>query len=338
MSEIVTTGVHRRHDPLGGGWVLVSPHRLDRPWSGERSEPVRDAEPSYEAGCYLCPGNVRANGQRNPQYDGVWSFANDYPALLPDREATPLRHDPLFRHEPACGEARVLCFSPDHSRRLSQMSAAEIGTVITAFAEETDRLGERWTHVQLFENRGAMMGCSNPHPHAQIWASAHVPDIVATEDANQKAYRDTHGHALLLDLVERELADGARVLVENASWAAIVPYWARWPFETLLLPRHPVRQFGEQDRTMRQGLADLLARLLPAFDRLFQTPFPYSMGWHGAPFQPGDHAHWQLHGHIYPPLLRSASVRKFMVGYEMLAEAQRDFTPETAAARIREVL
>jgi UDPglucose--hexose-1-phosphate uridylyltransferase len=258
-------------------------------------------------------------------------FANDFAALTADAPA-PDCSDPLLRAAGARGEARVICFSPDHARTLPELSLAEIAAVIDCWCDQAGELGAAYAHVQIFENKGAMMGCSNPHPHGQVWATGHVPDAVATEDRNQSAWLADHGAALLAQLAERE-AGGERVVVETADWLAIVPWWASWPFETLLLPRFDVARMAELGPEHRAGLAAVLRDLTTRYDNLFQCAFPYSMGWHGAP-QGSDPAHWRLHAHFYPPLLRSASVRKFMVGYELLAEAQRDLTPEQAAAML----
>ncbi|MGP1354851.1 MAG: UDP-glucose--hexose-1-phosphate uridylyltransferase [Parasphingopyxis sp.] len=326
---------HRRRNPLSGGWVLVSPHRLDRPWQGA-DEPPQPPPPSHDPECYLCPGNVRKNGARNPDYDGVYVFDNDFSALT-DNPDSASESDPLFMAEETGGACRVLCFSPDHGKTLPELSEAQIRRIIDTWCEESRVLGARYPSVQIFENKGAMMGCSNPHPHGQIWASAHVPDEVLAEDRNQAAFAKEHGAPMLLALAEREQADGVRTVVETAHWLAIVPYWASWPFETLLLPRFPIQRMPELDDKQRDDLARALRELTARNDNLFRTSFPYSMGWHGAPFGQSDVAHWQLHAHFYPPLLRSASVRKFMVGYEMLAEPQRDLTPESAAEMLRAV-
>lgn len=324
---------HRRRNPLTGEWILVSPHRLARPWQGEEGEPAPPA-PSHDPDCYLCPGNTRQNGARNPDYCGVHVFDNDFAALLSDAD-TGATEDPLFMAEATSGACRVLCFSPDHAKTLPELAQDQVRAVVDAWCGESEALGSRYRNVQIFENKGAMMGCSNPHPHGQIWATAHVPDEVATEDRTQRAYLVDHDRPMLLDLAEREAADGARTVVETEYWLAIVAYWARWPFETLLLPRFPVSRMPDLSEARRDDLAATLRSLTARYDNLFRTSFPYSMGWHGAPF--GDVAtdHWQLHAHFYPPLLRSASVRKFMVGYEMLAEPQRDLTPEKAAELLR---
>ena len=329
------TRPHRRHNPLLGSWVQVSPHRLDRPWQGEESEPDPPA-PAYDPACYLCPGNTRKIGAANPDYQGVYVFDNDFPALKDDG-AGAKQEDALFRAEASAGQCRVICFSPDHSKTLPELSLEQIRAVIDIWAEQTAELGQRFANVQLFENKGAMMGCSNPHPHGQIWATRHVPDEVLIESRRQKDYADEHGTILLLDVAAREAATGERVVEINDDWLALVPFWAAWPFETLLLPRFKVKQMPDLDGGQRASLASILKALTTRYDNLFKTSFPYSMGWHGAPFDPAPTDHWQLHAHFYPPLLRSASVRKFMVGYEMLAEPQRDLTPERAAEMLRGV-
>ena len=326
---------HRRRNPLSGRWVLVSPHRLARPWQGQEDAPDRDDGPAYDPGCYLCPGNSRAGGHRNPAYKGTFVFDNDFAAVLPDTPDA-ATDDPLFAAEQARGVARVICYSPDHARTMPELSHADVRGIVDCWARESASLGAAYRSVQVFENKGAMMGCSNPHPHGQVWATAHLPDETATEDAMQRAYRAEHHSTMLLDLAARETG-GERVVIGNDDWLAIVPHWAAWPFETLLLPRFAVQRMPDLAPAQRDSLADALRRLTARYDNLFATRFPYSMGWHGAPFGDVDVAHWQLHAHFYPPLLRSASVRKFMVGYEMLAEPQRDLTPEAAAAMLRAV-
>ena len=287
----------------------------------------------HDANCYLCPGNKRANGATNPNYEGPWAFQNDFPALLLGSNADIEAQD-LFRAEVVSGECRVICFSPNHSLTLPQLSKEQVRSVIDCWAAQSSELGTQYTWVQLFENKGAAMGCSNPHPHGQLWASSHVPDEPAIEDVRQRAYLAETGHSLLTEVAAQE-AGGPRVVIETPDWLVIVPWWAVWPFETLLMPRFSVQRIEHLNAGQRDGLADVLRELTARYDNLFGCPFPYSMGWHGAPYLPGDHSHWILHAHFYPPLLRSATVRKFMVGYEMLAEAQRDLTPEQAAERLR---
>lgn len=328
---------HRRFNALNGQWVLVSPQRSRRPWQGRRDAPVPGAAPSYDPGCYLCPGNLRASGERNPRYEGTFVFGNDFPALLPQGGAAPAGADALLRAEAAQGECRVICFSPDHGRTLPELGLPALRGVVDAWCEQAAELGARWRWVQVFENKGEAMGCSNPHPHGQVWACDFLPSEAAREQACQAAWFERRGRPLLLELAERELRDGQRVVLASAHWLVVVPFWAAWPFETLLLPRFEVQRLPQLDADRRDDLARMLERLTTRYDNLFECPFPYSMGWHGAPLldHAADDRAWQLHAHFYPPLLRSASVRKFMVGFEMLAEAQRDLTPEQAAERLR---
>ena len=328
---------HRRLNPLTGEYVLVSPQRVGRPWQGQVERPPAEERPAYDPGCYLCPGNARAGGARNPDYDATFVFTNDFAALedrsgLGDMAAESLS---LLRAEPVRGTCRVICFSPRHDLTLPQMAVADIRRVVDVWAAQTAELGATYRWVQLFENKGAVMGASNPHPHGQVWALDALPNEPRKEDERQRAYFAAEGRPLLLDYAAQEAAARERVVVANDHWLAVVPFWAVWPFETLLLPRRHVRRLPDLTDGERDALADILKRLLTCYDDLFTTSFPYSMGWHGAPFAPGDQAHWQLHAHFYPPLLRSATVRKFMVGFELLAEAQRDITPEEAAARLR---
>lgn len=325
---------HRRHNPLTGGWVQVSPQRMGRPWQGEVSEPD-PPPPAHDPACYLCPGNTRVGGEANPDYTGVHVFDNDFPALADDARGA-ISDDPLLRAEVSAGVCRVICFSPDHGKSLPLLSPEQLRAVIDTWADQAAELGARFANVQIFENKGAMMGCSNPHPHGQVWATAHVPQEVGIEDERQRAYFAEHRRPLLIDVAERE-AGGERVVEINDDWLAIVPFWAAWPFEVLLLPRFAVRRIPDLTSGQRGSLAAILKAVTTRYDNLFATSFPYSMGWHQAPFSQGPQDHWQLHAHFYPPLLRSASVRKFMVGYEMLAEPQRDLTPERAAEMLRSV-
>lgn len=327
---------HRRYNPLTGDWIQVSPQRMLRPWQGQVEDEPPESRPAYDPTCYLCPGNLRAGGRQTPQYTGVYVFENDFPAILPEAPVAPSTggHE-LLRMETAPGVARVMCFSPRHDLTLPEMSLKEIGQVITAWIEQTVELGQRYTWVQLFENKGAMMGSSNPHPHGQLWGIDTLPTEIIKEERQQKAYWEEHGQALLVDYAQLEIEHDERVVSINDDWLVIVPFWAAWPFETLLLPRRPVLRLPDLAENEKESLARILKDLLIRYDNLFSTSFPYSMGWHGAPFVDGELAHWQLHAHFYPPLLRSATVRKFMVGYEMLGEIQRDLTAEQAAARLR---
>ena len=325
---------HRRYNPLKGEWVLVSPQRNKRPWQGRTEAKEIPVRPTYDPGCYLCPGNARSSGDVNPQYTGAFVFGNDFPALLPDIPNGG-EMDELFLAETVRGTARVMCFSERHDLTLPEMSVGALRSVVDVWASQVEELGQTWRWVAVFENKGALMGCSQPHPHGQIWASDFIPNEAATEDVHQKRWMDENGKVLLVEYAARESKSAERVVVENDHWIAVVPWWAVWPFETILIPRRHVLRFPELTNEERESLAVILKRLTTAYDNLFETEFPYSMGWHGAPHGTGDCHHWQLHAHFYPPLLRSATVRKFMVGYEMLAEAQRDLTAETAAERLR---
>jgi UDPglucose--hexose-1-phosphate uridylyltransferase len=331
---------HRRHDPLRDEWVLVSAGRTRRPWQGHEEAIPPDQRVSYDPGCYLCPGNQRADGSTNPTYDSTLVFTNDFPALEPEAPEVRLV-DGLFRAESVAGTCRVVCFSPRHDASLGIMAPSEVRAVVEVLADQTELLGTLYRWVQAFENRGQLMGASSPHPHGQIWATTALPTIAGREDAAQLAYLARHGTRLLLDLVDRE-AGGPRVVVEDEAWLVVVPFWASWPFETLLVARQPNGRLTELDGPQRDAMAGMLVRLVGAYDRLFGVSFPYSMGWHQAPFPTAtggldDIGHWQLHGHVYPPLL-GETIRKFMVGYELLAEVQRDLTPEWAAERLRAVL
>lgn len=328
---------HRRLNPLTGEWVLVSPHRALRPWLGQHDAPPNEAAAAHDPNCYLCAGNQRVNGERNPDYRGAHVFDNDFPALLPDVPAAPASADPLFRAMDASGTSRVICFSPHHGKTLPELPLDAVRQVVDCWCAQSEELGRRYRWVQVFENKGAAMGCSNPHPHGQVWACDFMPHEAAAEDAHQRGYAEVHGRALLADYAAREAASGRRVVEMTAHWMAVVPYWATWPFETLLLPRFDVQRLPQLQPLQRDDLARVIGQLTRRYDGLFGCSFPYTMGWHGAPFDERDPRPWQLHAHFYPPLLRSASVRKFMVGFEMLAEAQRDLTPEQAAGMLRAV-
>jgi UDPglucose--hexose-1-phosphate uridylyltransferase len=328
---------HRRYNPLRRQWVLVSPQRTQRPWQGQTTKPAAPQRIAYDPTCYLCPGNPRAGGVRTPKYTGVYAFDNDYPALLPEEVGQPVPvPGSLLVSEREVGRCRVVCFDPDHSLTLSQMPLASIERVIECWVEETAGLGAlpAINYVTVFENRGAMMGSSNPHPHCQIWATGHIPDEPLAEGAAQLDYFTMHGRTLLSDYLAQE-SGGERMVCENDAFLALVPYWAVWPFETLIIPKRSVGSFVDLDATQKSGLADILKRVTTRYDNLFQVSFPYTMGFHQRPTDGEPHAEWEFHAHFFPPLLRSAEIRKFMVGFEMLGMPQRDITPEKAAEMLR---
>jgi len=330
---------HRRYNPLTDQWVLVSPHRAKRPWNGQDESPSYKQLPSYDEQCFLCPSNARISGDKNPDYKGTYVFNNDFAALKPNTPDVPESTHSLFRSQSARGLSRVICFSPDHSKTLPELSLDNIHGVIHAWNEQIEELGKTYLWVQAFENKGEAMGCSQPHPHGQIWANSFLPNEIERKNKNLKFYQDQYGSNLLVDYVQAELKSGERIVVETKHWVAVVPYWASWPFETMLLPKTHVQRMNDLTEEQVLDLASALKKLTSRYDNLFHCSFPYSMGWHYAPFfkDGSDIEHWQLHAIFYPPLLRSATVRKFMVGYEMLAEVQRDLTAEQAAERLRAV-
>lgn len=330
---------HRRYNPLKDEWILVSPHRAKRPWSGQVDKFPATELPHYDENCFLCSGNERVSGKRNPDYSGTFVFANDFAALMTDTPNAPSSDNPLFKMMGVQGLARVICFSPDHSKTLPELSIEQIRQVIDTWNSQLEELGQQYLWVQVFENKGEMMGCSQPHPHGQIWANSFLPNEIASKEKNLRAYWEKYGSNLLVDYVNGERQSGERTIVDTEHWLAVVPYWAAWPYETMLLPKRHIKRMNELSAAEKNDLANAIKQLTTRYDNLFECPFPYSMGWHFAPFFKNGETieHWQLHACFYPPLLRSATVRKFMVGYEMLAEAQRDLTPEQAAQRLRDV-
>ncbi len=333
----LTSQPHRRRNALTGEWTLVSPHRTKRPWQGQVDRPAQDALPAFDPGCYLCPGNSRAGGVSNPAYDSTYVFENDFPALLEGIEGGELDGQGLLQARVERGLCRVVCLSPRHDLTLSRMSVGAIRRVVDVWAAQDAEISARNTigYVQIFENRGAMMGCSNPHPHCQIWAAETLPEEPKKELRAQRARYAETGRPLLGDYLALELDAAERVVCANESFVALVPFWAIWPFETLVLPRRPFARWQDMSEAERAGLAAILRSVTVRYDNLFETSFPYSMGFHPAPADGLEHPEWVFHAHFFPPLLRSASVRKFMVGFELLATPQRDITPEQAAERLR---
>jgi UDPglucose--hexose-1-phosphate uridylyltransferase len=334
--------VHRRQNPLTGEWVLISPHRTQRPWLGQIEKAAPENLPAYDPNCYLCPGNGRAEGKRNPDYHSTYVFDNDFPALLLPEGDEQLKQsgqaeNDLFRVKAEFGITRVMCFSPRHDLSLPELPLTQVEDVVQGWTDQTEALGanELISYVQIFENKGAIMGASNPHPHNQIWASSHVPNEPTKEMAALREYQAQHDSCLICSYLHSEKHQGERIVTSNDHFVALVPFWAVWPFELLLISQRHLSSLTDLTSEERSSLTDILRRVTTRYDNLFEVPFPYSMGFHQAPTDGFPHETCHLHAHYYPPLLRSATVRKFMVGYEMLAMPQRDLTPESAAERLR---
>jgi len=324
---------HRRFNPLNGEWVLVSPHRSKRPWQGQVEKNQEESPVNYDPKCYLCPGNERAGGAVNPNYTKNFVFTNDFSALLSDNPDGEFSQDELFYAKSEKGICKVICFSPRHDLTIPEMELNDISAVVDLWVDEYVKLGSEpfINYVQIFENKGAIMGCSNPHPHGQIWSQESIPSEPAKEDIQQLEYYKKHGKSMLSDYLEREIQKQERVLYENESFVVLVPFWATWPYETMIISKRHVISLAELTADERTAFADAYKFLTIKYDNLFEVSFPYSAGIHQAPTNNNDNSHWHLHMHFYPPLLRSATVKKFMVGYEMLANPQRDITPETSA-------
>jgi UDPglucose--hexose-1-phosphate uridylyltransferase len=328
---------HRRCNPLTGDWVLVSPQRTKRPWLGH-VEKVAEADlPAYDPGCYLCPGNERAGGVKNPAYSKTFVFDNDFAALTFDGDSHTSEENSLFQVQSEKGTCKVVCFSPRHDLTIPELQVDQVAEVVRTWSSETASLFKHpgIQHVQVFENKGAIMGCSNPHPHSQIWAQESIPNEPAKELVRQQQYFVEKNRPMLLDYLEEEQKRKDRVLFENNSFTALVPYWAVWPFEVLVIAHRPVKDLPSLSDAEVTSLSEIYRKVTIAFDNLFEVSFPYSMGFHQSPNDGESHPEWVLHAHFYPPLLRSATVRKFMVGYELLSMPQRDITPETSAERLR---
>lgn len=338
--SILQNQSHRRYNPLTQEWVLVSPHRSKRPWQGKTEKAANEEKVKYDPSCYLCPGNTRAGGKVNEQYTSTYVFTNDFAALLPEGEEIPnMDSKSLLKSEAIRGICRVVCFSPDHSLTLPLMEVSKIEEVIGLWQQEYKELGKKdfINYVQIFENKGDIMGCSNPHPHGQIWATSIIPDEPAKEQKAQLEYFRKNNRTLLADYLEEELKADERIIIENDYFVALVPFWAVWPYEVMILSKKPVQQITAFDDQMVTSFAEIIKRLTTKYDNLFETSFPYSAGIHQAPTDGKDHPEWHFHMHFYPPLLRSATVKKFMVGYEMLGNPQRDITAEFSARVLKEL-
>ena len=328
---------HRRKNLLTGEWVQVSPHRSKRPWQGKQEKTQIEKKPSYDPDCYLCPGNKRAGGNQNPEYKGTYVFDNDFSALLPETDEFTIKEKDLLISHSEKGICRVICFSPEHCLTLPEMSREKIEEVVQVWVDQYIDLGKNpdINYVQIFENKGEIMGCSNPHPHGQIWAQQTIPDAPGKEWTTQKSWFSEKGKTLLSDYLELELEKNERVVTENGHFVVLVPYWAFWPFETIIISRRPFGGFDQMTRPEKRGLADIIKKITTRYDNLFKVSFPYSAGFHPAPTDGYPHPEWHFHMHFYPPLLRSATVKKFRVGYEMLGNPQRDITPEKSTSLLR---
>jgi UDPglucose--hexose-1-phosphate uridylyltransferase len=327
---------HRRLNPLTGEWVLVSPHRAKRPWQGQMEEEDTALLPEYDPSCYLCPGNARAGGKNNPSYSDTLIFTNDFSSLIDTTPNGIFNENDLLVAESEPGICRVICFSPRHDLTVPLMEISAIRKVIDIWVKEYIDLGslDQINNVQIFENKGSMMGCSNPHPHCQIWAQKNIPVELVKEQQHLSAYFKLHHRTLLADYIELELKKNERVVCSNESFIVLVPFWAVWPFETMVISKRAVPSLKALTDAEKTDLAGIYKQLTIRYDNLFETSFPYSMGFHQAPTDGNEHPEWHLHIHFYPPLLRSATVKKFMVGYELLANPQRDFTAEQSASRL----
>lgn len=338
MTKEYNAHPHRRYNILTGEWILISPHRMKRPWQGKLENVATEEHPSYDADCFLCPGNVRASGDKNPEYKEPFTFQNDFSALLPDGPKKEY-HEGLLTAKAETGVCRVVCFSPDHSLTLPVMKVDDIVKVVRKWKQEYAELGgqEDINYVQIFENKGQMMGCSNPHPHGQIWSQFSIPVEVEKKSFHLKQYWDKNKRSLLADYVQQELKEEERIVIQNENFVALVPFWAIWPYETMIIPKKNLQHIAQMDEKEERSYAEIIKLLTTKYDNLFQTSFPYSSGIHQSPTDGKEHPEWHLHMSFYPPLLRSKTIKKFMVGYEMFAGPQRDITAEQAAETLREL-
>ncbi|MAO66635.1 MAG: galactose-1-phosphate uridylyltransferase [Balneola sp.] len=339
MGLDLTTHPHRRLNLLTGEWIQVSPHRTKRPWQGREENIEEEQKPEYDPGCYLCPGNERAGEAQNPEYESTFSFINDFSALLPDTSPEEISHEDLLVSKGERGLCKVICFSPRHDLTLPEMELAQVEQVVDLWVKEYEELGANdfINYVQIFENKGEIMGCSNPHPHGQIWAQETIPEEPAKELKQFEAYHKKHGRTLLSDYLDLELEQKERVVAENDHFAIVVPFWAFWPFETMIVSKRPFGKLTDMNTYEKKAFAEIIQKITIKYDNLFEISFPYSAGLHPAPTDGKEHPEWHFHMHFYPPLLRSATVKKFRVGYEMLANPQRDVTAEYSASLLKEL-
>ena len=329
---------HKRLNILTNEWVLVSPHRTKRPWQGNKENVQKKSSLSYDPNCYLCPGNERSNGDKNPEYKDVYVFDNDFAALNLNHKKEELKEG-LLHAQIEQGICRVICFSPNHSKSLSNMKADQIEKVVELWKGQYEELSQysEINYVQIFENKGAVMGCSNPHPHGQIWSQSSIPDEVHKKDKQQANYFLKHNESLLSNYIRQELSTNERVVFENTNFVIVVPFWAVWPYETMIIPKEHQTHIGEMSDEQTKSFAEVISKITKLYDAVFNCSFPYSSGIHQAPTDQKNREHWHWHMSFYPPLLRSASIKKFMVGYEMFANPQRDITPETVALHLKKL-
>ena len=329
---------HRRYNPLLDEWILVSPQRANRPWQGQTEGSEQEHLPKYDPGCYLCAGNLRVNGEKNPDYKGVYVFDNDFGSLMNEEVEISENKTGFFSMHPERGINRVICFSENHSLTLPEMETEDIRRVVDVWQQQYEELGTQdyINHVQIFENKGRIMGCSNPHPHGQIWAQSSIPTMIRKTQENLKTYFDKNGKSLLEDYLQQEMEAGERIILENSDFVALVPFWASWPYETMVISKRKAENISQFSEKEKNALAEILKNLTTKYDNIFNISFPYSSGIRQAPTDGENHPEWHFHMHFYPPLLRSAEVKKFMVGYEMLAETQRDLTPEQSAEVLKD--
>jgi len=339
MKENLQNYSHKRYNILTGEWVLVSPHRAKRPWQGQNEIVSNVVRPSHDSSCYLCAGNTRINGEKNPNYEDVFVFTNDFAALQSDSKSFSV-NDGLIKAESEQGICKVICFSPDHSKSLADMDVKDIDKVIKTWQEEYTSLGanESINYVQIFENKGAVMGCSNPHPHGQIWSQSTLPNEVDKKNKQQQKYYNKNQRSLVGEYLSQELEIKERIIYENNDFVVLIPFWAVWPFETMIVPKRQYSNITEISETESLSFAEAISVITKAYDKLFECSFPYSSGIHQSPTNGKSNSHWHWHMSFYPPLLRSSTVKKFMVGYEMFGSPQRDITAEQAGERLKKII